>query len=103
MANTFKRYKTGSIGTSTNTVYTVPANTTAVVLGVHLTNRDTANSIEATVTMAGVYLLRGAPIPVGSALSALDGKIILEAGDTVTVNSDTATSIDVIISVMEQT
>ena len=103
MANTFKRYKTANIGTSTNTVYTVPALTTGVLLGIHLTNRSTTTSIDATITAAGVYLLRAAPIPVGSALSALDGKIILEAGDTVVVNSDTASSLDVIISVMEQT
>jgi hypothetical protein len=36
-------------------------------------------------------------------LSVLDGKIILEAADTVVVTSDTASSCDVIVSVLEQT
>jgi len=48
-------------------------------------------------------LVKGAPIPANSALSLLDGKIILEAGDTVVVTSDTAASADVILSVLEQT
>jgi len=36
-------------------------------------------------------------------LGVLDGKIILEATDTVVVTSDTASSADVIVSVLEQT
>jgi len=36
-------------------------------------------------------------------LSVLDGKIILETTDTVVVTSDTASSCDVIVSVLEQT
>ena len=49
------------------------------------------------------YVVKDAPIPAGSALSVLDGKIILEAADTVVVTSDTASSADVILSVLEQT
>jgi hypothetical protein len=55
------------------------------------------------VQVAGVYLVKGAPVPAGSALSVLDGKIILETTDTVVVTSDTASSCDVIVSVLEQT
>jgi hypothetical protein len=47
--------------------------------------------------------VKAAPIPAGSALSVLDGKIVLEAGDVVEVTSDTASSADVILSVLEQT
>ena len=32
-----------------------------------------------------------------------DGKIILEASDTITVTSDTAASADVVLSILEQT
>jgi hypothetical protein len=48
-------------------------------------------------------LVKGAPIPANSALSVLDGKVILETTDTVVVTSDTASSADVILSVLEQT
>jgi len=80
----------------------VPSSTTAVVIGCNLANR-TGNQIAVDVQVAGVYLVKGAPIPANSALSVLDGKVILETTDTVVVTSDTASSADVILSVLEQT
>jgi hypothetical protein len=72
------------------------------MIGCSLANK-TASQIVMDVQVAGVYLVKGAPVPAGSALSVLDGKIILETTDTVVVTSDTASSCDVIVSVLEQT
>lgn len=102
MANTFKNYTSASVGTSATTVYTTPASTTSVVIGCNLAN-TTASTIVVDVQCAGVYLVKAVAIPTGSSLSVLDGKVILEATDTVVVTSDTATSCDVILSVLEQT
>jgi len=102
MANTFKNYTSASVGTGATTTYTVPSSTTSVMIGCNLANR-TASSIKVDVQAAGVYIIKDAPIPSGSALSVLDGKIILETTDTVVVTSDTASSCDVIVSVLEQT
>jgi len=102
MANTFKNYTSASVGTGATTTYTVPSATTSVMIGCNLSNR-TASQITVDVQVAGVYLIKGAPVPSGSALSVLDGKIILETTDTVVVTSNTATSCDVIVSVLEQT
>ena len=41
------------------------------------------------------------PIPANSALSPLDGKIVMKAGQVLTVTSDTASSSDVAVSVLE--
>lgn len=101
MANVFKNYTSSSVGTSPVTTYTVPASTTAVTIGLNIAN-TTASQIVVDVQAAGVYVIKDAPIPAGSALSVLDGKIILETTDTVVVTSDTATSADVILSVLEQ-
>lgn len=101
MANTFKNYTSSSVGTSPVTVYTVPASTTAVTIGLTVANTS-ASQIEVDVQCAGVYVIKDAPIPAGSALSVLDGKIILEATDTLVVTSSAATSADVILSVLEQ-
>ena len=101
MANTFKNYTSASVGTSAVTTYTVPASTTSVTIGLTVAN-TTASQIKIDVQAAGVYVIKDAPIPAGSALSVLDGKIILETTDTVVVTSDTATSADVILSVLEQ-
>ena len=102
MANTFKNYTSSGVGTSPVTTYTVGASTTAVTIGLTIAN-TTAAQILVDVQAAGVYVVKGAPIPAGSGLSVLDGKIILEATDTVVVTSDTASSADVILSVLEQT
>jgi len=101
MANTFKRYTSTSIGTGATTVYTVPSATTAIVLGFNLSNRVTS-SVTADCQVAGVYIVKGVPLPANSGLSVLDGKIILESGDTVVVTGNTASSVDVILSVMEE-
>ncbi len=102
MANTFKNYTSASVGTGATTTYTVPSSTTSVMIGCNLANRTTS-SIKVDVQAAGVFIIKDAPIPSGAALSVLDGKIILETTDTVVVTSDTASSCDVIVSVLEQT
>ena len=101
MANVFKNFTSASVGTSPVTTYTVPSATVAVTIGLTIAN-TTASQITVDVQAAGVYVVKGAPIPAGSALSVLDGKIILEAADTVVVTSSAATSADVILSVLEQ-
>jgi hypothetical protein len=105
MANTFLNHTASGVGTSGTTVYTVPASTTAVVIGLNAANVETSQ-IAVDAELASTFLVKGAPIPANSALSLLDlldSKIILEAGDTVVVTSDTAASADVILSVLEQT
>lgn len=99
--NVFKNYTSSGVGTTPVTTYTVPAATTAVMIGCNLAN-TTTSQITVDVQVAGVYLVKGAPIPAGSGLSVLDGKIILETTDTVVVTSNTASSCDVVASVLEQ-
>lgn len=102
MANTFKNYTSASVGTSPTTAYTVPTSTTAVVIGCNVANVLT-NQITFSVQVAGVYLVKDVPLPSGAAISVLDGKIILEAADTVVVTASEASAVDVIVSVLEQT
>jgi hypothetical protein len=103
MANTFAReIAATTTADSPVTVYTVPALTTTVVIGFmvsNLTAAEVAVSIEAASTNLGTDL----PIPAGSALSALDGKLVLEAADTVTIECDTLNGVEVIFSYMEIT
>ena len=108
MANTFKSYTKASIGTSTQDVYTVPGATTSVVIGFCLSNR-TGSSVTADVfidksTGDDVYIVKGILIPDGSLYDFNAGnKIILQTGDKIQVTSSTASSVDVIVSVLEQT
>lgn len=100
MANVFKN-STGEGSTAGTAVYTVPASTTAIILGLNLSNKVSATET-ASVLLGSTYIIKDAPIPVGSSLSVLDGKIIAEAAETITVTTSADTAIDVIVSVMEQ-
>ena len=102
MANTFKNFTSAAVGTSETTTYTVPSSTTGVVIGCNVAN-ITSSQIRVTVKAAGVHVVKDVPIPANSAISVLDGKIIAETTDTVKVTSNTASSADVIVSVLEQT
>lgn len=110
MANTFKSYTKASVGTSPQTIYTVPASTTSVVIGFCLTNR-TASSVtasvyvnKASVSADDVYIVKDILIPDGTLYDFNAGnKIILETGDLIEVTSNTSNSVDVILSVLEQT
>lgn len=98
MSNVFKNYTAEGVTTET-TVYTVPVATTAIMLGMNLANIS-AGSITVTAKLGTTVLVKDAPIPVGSALSLLDGKIVAEAADTIIVTATGTT--DVVLSVMEQ-
>tara|TARA_Y100000004_G_C8821074_1_gene371942 strand:- start:264 stop:590 length:327 start_codon:yes stop_codon:yes gene_type:complete len=108
MANTFKSYTDTGIGTSEATVYTVAANTVAVVIGCNIANL-TGDQISASVrldksTGDDIYIIKNIPIPNGSAFEFNTGnKIVMETGDAIKIVSDTASSLDVVISVLEQT
>ena len=110
MANTFKSYTKANIGATTTDVYTVPASTIAVIIGCTLANTtgDQVNADliinKANVAADDVYLVKSIPLPNGSSFEFNAGnKIILEDGDKIQVTSDTATSVDAIVSVLEQT
>jgi len=97
----FKNYTTQNAGTSPVTVHTVSAGKEAIVIGCNLANVS-PSMVYVTVEVAGVNLVKNAPIPANSALGVLDGKIVMEAAQTLVVTSDTAASVDVILSVLEQ-
>ena len=109
MANTFKNAVSSAIGTSQTSVYTVPASTTTTVIGLTVSN-ITASAITVDVVLTDtsattdVYLVKGAAVPVGGALVPVGGdqKVVLETTDIIKVTSDTASSADVIVSVLEQ-
>ena len=109
MANTFKLKTFDGSATAANTamtVYTVPAATNTVVLGLTLSN--TSNStIYVTVRIENndgddVNFLKNIPIPTGSAVEVMSGnKVVLNELDVLKVLSDTANSLDTVLSIME--
>ena len=111
MANTFKNAAAAATGTSEVSVYTVPSSTTTTVIGLTCANVTSTSPIYADIRVydssgtAHYYVVKAAEIYTGSSLVAVGGdqKLVLETGDIIKIKSDTASSIDTIISVMEQT
>ena len=109
MANTFKNEVYSGANTSANAnmnVYTVPASTTTVVIGLTLANTSTSQITADIILSAGqtVHLAKNIPIPSGSSFEYMGGnKVIMQTGNTLTVSSDTADSLDTVVSFMEIT
>ena len=119
MANTFKvvtfAAEPNAAG-SPYTIYTTPGSTTTVVIGLILTNINTSQvttEVELVSTSSGggraanngtSFLVKDAPIPVGSSLELLTGgKVILETGDLLRVDCSVADKLSGTLSIMEIT
>jgi hypothetical protein len=110
MANTFTRKLSQNIGTTATAIgaYTVAANTTAVVVGLTMTN-NTGSAITANVWLndgaANTFVTANAPISSGASLVAVGGdqKLVMVTGDKIYVQSSAASSVDAILSILEIT
>ena len=108
MANTFKLKTKNNVGTATSNVYVVPSSTTTVVIGVTLANTSGSSiNVGLGITRAStddISLMKNVPLPYGSSLEFMQGnKIVLESTDTLTAVSDTNTTLDVALTIMEIT
>jgi len=110
MPNNFKRKLSRSIGTSLTQVgtYAVPASTEVTVIGLDIANTSSSQVlVDATLNDGSndTYLIKEAPIPSGGSLVVIGGdqKVVLEPSDSIKVKSDTASSIDVVMSILEIT
>jgi hypothetical protein len=130
MANTFRNFSSKDISTSNTVVYKadVSGHDATIVLGLTISNKST-NSVKATAYLTsntvhaqssgspnnstGVgaptnaqsfTVLNEVPIPSGSSLEVFQGqKMVLNTNDIVTLKSDTANTLDSVLSIMEQT
>jgi hypothetical protein len=108
MANTFKNSFQQNIGISPITVYTAGSGVQATVIGMTVSN-VTASDVKADILVnssgTDYFLVKGATVEPGSSLVPIGGdqKLVLEATDFLKVKSDTSSSLDVILSVLEIT
>lgn len=104
MAQDFERNIFRQLSTSAQTLRT--ANSDDALVGINIAN-TTSSQIQVDVfievSSANYYLVKNAPIPAGSALQLLDGgaKVVMQSGDVLKAQSDTATSADVWVSVVD--
>tara|TARA_Y100000033_G_C2700939_1_gene88562 strand:- start:303 stop:644 length:342 start_codon:yes stop_codon:yes gene_type:complete len=113
MANTFKidtksSLVTDAVSSANTNVLTAGGSATLVILSVLVSNKGaSAADVDVyLVTNTGddVYIIRNAPVPSGSSLELISGsKIIMESSDILRARSDTATTLDISVSYLEQT
>lgn len=108
MANTFKLKSKANVGVTTVGIYTSPASTTTVVIGITLANTSGSSvNVGCGITRGSadnINLLKNVPLPQGSSLEVMQGnKVVLETTDTFTAISDVNNSIDVALTIMEIT
>jgi hypothetical protein len=116
MANTFKLKTNAAMPATAGTpltLYTVPASTTTVVLGLMLCNVDSSqrtadvqlvSTTSDTETNETVLLVNNIPLPAGSSVELLAGnKVVLQTGDILKIDCDVAAKIDATLSIMEIT
>jgi hypothetical protein len=111
MANTFKNRTLRQVGTSPVDVGAdVDANVQTTLIGMTLAN-VTSGVVSVTVQLINTdgpvttHIVKDAPIPTGGSLIVVGGdqKIVLMEEDKITVTSNTASSVDVIMSFLEIT
>lgn len=104
MAQNFRRYINRNITTSATTIFTADSYDT--IVGINIAN-TTASAVNASVyitnTSLDYYIIKNAPIPAGSSLQVLDGgaKFVVQSGDALKIVSDTATSLDTVVSTVD--
>lgn len=110
MANTFYRKLSRNVGTSLTAIgsYSVGADTTTIVVGLTVCNTSGATVAVDIVVNDGAndyYVVKAAPISAGGALVPIGGeqKIVLNTNDSIKIKSDSASSVDAILSIMEIT
>jgi hypothetical protein len=105
MANTFKNSLARNVGTSAVTVYTAPSTKNSICIELDVCNTTNAGvTCNAYITSGGndYYIVKNAPVPVGGSLQVIAGqKIVVTNLDTIKVVSSSASSLDVIASILE--
>lgn len=105
MANTFKNSLARNVGTTAVTVYTAPSTKNSICIELDVCNTTNAGvTCNAYITSGGndYYIVKNAPVPVGGSLQVIAGqKIVVTNLDTIKVVSSTASSLDVIASILE--
>ena len=124
MAQAFKRYTNRYVGTSQTVAigttyirigpnngaafgssYITASTKAAIIVGLTLCN-ITSGAIKASVKLSddsasnACWIALNVPIPTGDTIELIQGKLVLEQDDSVYVASDTATSLDVVMSVL---
>jgi hypothetical protein len=103
MAQNFRRYIARNVGTSAVTLVTATTYNTVIGIKIANTTASTQALVDVYITTGGnnYYLGKTIPVPAGSSLELIEGKVVIQSGDVLKIVSDTATSLDVWVSTVD--
>ena len=104
MSQDFEINTANEVGTGASTLRT--ANSDDAIVGITVANVHSSQiTVEVYINDGSndIHIVKDAPIPAGGALQVLDGgaKIVMVSGDALKVKSNTASSADVWVSVVD--
>ena len=107
MAQDFERTLTQNIDASLADIR-AESNSDDAIVGIRLANIITSQiEVDVAITNSSnvvqAYIIKNAPIPVGSSLELIDGgsKIVLQSGDKLRAKSNATDSLDVVVSAVD--
>jgi len=104
MANTYKNAFYDPSVTTAVTVYTVPADTTALIKNIQITNEGGSKVVKVSITDSSAstdYQIAYASITGATICNLAKAPIVMEAGDILKIQSSDTTGISAVISLLE--
>ena len=106
MSNSFKNSKVDLTTTDNTVLYTVPAESTAIVKSIRVSNDDASNACEITVTLlntgnAVFSLFKSKNIGTNATEQLLTEPLILQESEILKVTATTADRLHVVASILE--
>ena len=101
--NSFKT-KAVELTTNTATIYTTPDNVTTIVLGAQATNiSNEPVTVRFTLVKneTDFIMLKDFEIPVNDAAEVTTGKLVIEAGASITAQAGANASVNLVLSILE--
>lgn len=101
--NNFKTV-TLDVTTGISTVYTAPTGYTSIILYAHITN---VASSSATFTMShkrsttSTEIAKEVIVPPNDAYVPMDGKLVLETSDSITISASSNSTLKLLLSILE--
>lgn len=97
-------YAAKNVGTSASTLTTVPSATTSAIASLIVANTTSSPitcDVYFTRSAVDYYIVKGATVPVGGSLEAIQGnRVVLIASDVLKVVTSAASSADVVVSAL---
>jgi hypothetical protein len=93
-----------NVTTISSTIYTCPAETTAIVLLAQATNINSTDAGNITFTSSvngGTQLVKDFTIPVGDAAGLLSGKLVVTAGNSIQCSANANSVLKLTLSILE--